>query len=224
MGALFEKNMELIQKHNTEYKAGEHTWWEGVNHLTDYTEEEFSHLRSKVYDPSSHPTVQLTSSGPNPDSVDRRTKNVVTPVKNQGGCGSCWSFSATETVESAYAIATGKLLTLAPQYYVNCVKNPNECGGTGGCQGATMELAFNLTAQTGIPLESDLPYRGMNEKCSTTKPAVKVTGYVKNPVNDAAALETAVAQKGPISITVAANPWQLYGGGVFHGCSRFLFG
>merc|ERR1719199_602178 len=83
--ALFDKNMELIKKHNEGYEAGEHTWWAAVNHLTDFTEEEFSGLRSAAYNPSTHPTVQLTSSAPNPDSVDWRTKNVVTPVKNQGG-------------------------------------------------------------------------------------------------------------------------------------------
>merc|ERR1711948_158928 len=128
-----------------------------------------------------------TPEGGNPDSVDWREKGAVTNVKNQGGCGSCWAFSATETVESAYQIASGKLLTLAPQTYVNCVKNPNSCGGTGGCEGATMELAFNLTMQTGIALESDLPYRARDQDCAAYKAAVKVSGYVKNPVNDAKA-------------------------------------
>lgn len=155
----------------------------------------------------------------NPDSIDWRTKNVVTPVKNQGGCGSCWAFSATETLESAYAIASGNLIELAPQTYVNCVKNPKSCGGTGGCEGATMELAFDLSAQTGIASESDLPYRGRDQTCTSYKAAVKITGYVKNPVNDADALETAVATKGPQSVTVAAEPWQMYGGGVFNGCT-----
>merc|ERR1711988_1089511 len=157
--------------------------------------------------------------GPNPESVDWRKQGKVTPVKNQGGCGSCWAFSATETVESAYAIATGKLIELAPQTYVNCVENADQCGGTGGCEGATMELAFNLTAKTGIALESDMPYEGRDAACSSYKAAVKVGGYVKNPVNDAAALETAVATKGPQAITVAAEPWMSYGGGIFKGCS-----
>jgi cathepsin L len=140
-----------------------------------------------------------------------------------GGCGSCWAFSATETVESHYQIASGKLLTLAPQTFVNCVKNPQHCGGTGGCEGATMELAFNLTKTTGMALESDLPYKGRDETCTAYPPAVKATGYVKLPVNDASALETAIATKGPIAITVSAEPWQLYGGGVFKGCSSGLF-
>jgi len=126
-------------------------------------------------------------------------------------------------MESAYQVATGKLLVLAPQTYVNCVKNPNSCGGTGGCEGATMELAFNMTAQTGIALETDLPYKGRDQRCSPYKAAVKCTGYVKNPVNDAKAFETAVA-KMPQAITVAAGAWQLYGGGIFHGCSGGIFG
>merc|ERR1712070_1095672 len=59
---------------------------------------------------------------------------VVSPVKNQGGCGSCWAFSTVEVLESAVAIASGKLLELSPQQVVSCAPNPNDCGGTGGCQ------------------------------------------------------------------------------------------
>jgi len=223
--AIFEKNLAKIIAHNKEYRNGKATWYASVNEFADLTKEEFAVMRGgKKWTPSTHPVVKLESTGtPNPDSVDWRTKNAVTDVKNQGGCGSCWAFSATETVESHYAIASGKLLTLAPQTYVNCVKNPSKCGGTGGCEGATMELAFNLTAQTGIALESDMPYAGRDEECKAYKAAVKVSGYVKNPVNDAAALETAVATKGPQAITVAAEPWQFYGGGVFHGCSSGIF-
>jgi len=224
--AIFDWNMDKIKAHNAEHQAGKHSWWAAVNQLTDWTPEEFQRLRSKKYAPSTHPEVKLTASpsAPNPESVDWREKGAVTKVKNQGGCGSCWAFSATESMESHYQIASGKLLDLAPQTYVNCVKNPGHCGGTGGCEGATMELAFNMTVQTGIALESDLPYAGRDEKCSNYKAAVKCTGYVKNPTNDAAALETALATKGPISITVAAGSWQLYGGGIFHGCSKGFLG
>merc|ERR1712151_482293 len=107
-----------------------------MNHLADWTPEEYRRLRAKRFGDAWGPSLQLraavTSNGSNPISVDWRTRNKVTPVKNQGGCGSCWAFAATETMESHYAIASGKLLTLAPQAYVNCVKNPHECGGTGG--------------------------------------------------------------------------------------------
>merc|ERR1712100_456197 len=127
--------------------------------------------------PSEHQVVNLGAqkTKANPTSIDWREKGAVTKVKNQGGCGSCWAFSATETVESAYAIASGgKLVELAPQTYVNCVKNPNKCGGSGGCQGATMDLAFNLPRDSGIALESDMPYSGRDEPCNTYKAAVKV--------------------------------------------------
>jgi len=220
--AIFHSNLAKVVAHNEEYKAGKHTWWATMNHLADFTDDEHRALRAtSTYSASQHPVVELTATAPNPPAVDWREKGkVISPVKNQGGCGSCWAFSATETVESHYAIASGKLLTLAPQTYVNCVKNPHQCGGTGGCEGATMELAFNMTRDSGIALEADLPYQGRDEKCAAYKAAVKVTGYVKNPVNDAKALETAVATKGPQAITVAAEPWQLYGGGIFSGCNK----
>lgn len=222
--ALFEGNKRKVVLHNAEYRAGRQTWWMALNELADWTPEEFATLRSHKYAPSNAPIVTYANVTSNPDSVDWREKGAVTKVKNQGGCGSCWAFSATETVESLYQIASGNLLELAPQTYVDCVKNPHQCGGTGGCEGATMELAFNLTAEKGIALESDIPYRGRDGQCPDYKAAVKVSGYVKNPVNDAAALETAIATVGPMSVTVAAEPWQLYGGGVFNGCTHSSIG
>ena len=147
-------------------------------------------------------------------SVDWRTAQspkggpAMTPVKDQGGCGSCWAFSATESIESDIAIETGTLLELAPQEFVDCVPNPEECGGTGGCQGATAELAFNYTKASGMPLESDLPYKGRDAACPTYKPAVTLDGYVKLPANSADALETTLATVGPVAVNVAAMPSQ----------------
>jgi len=223
---IFDLNLQKVQTHNAEYNTGAHTWFAAMNELADRTEAEFQTLRSKKYSPSQHPVIDLSKGQlkANPASIDWRDLGAVTPVKNQGGCGSCWAFSATETVESHYQIATNKSVVLAPQTYVNCVKNPQGCGGTGGCEGATMELAFELTKDTGIALESDLPYRGTDETCKPYKAAVKCTGYVKNPENSAIGLETALAIKGPQAITVAAGSWQLYGGGVFHGCSKGFLG
>jgi len=96
---------------------------------------------------------------------------------------------------------------------------PHKCGGTGGCEGATEELAFNMSETLGLPLESDLPYAGADGKCSPYKAAVKNSGFVKLPINDAKAFETALATKGPLAITAAAEPWMLYGGGIFSGCT-----
>lgn len=94
-----------------------------------------------------------------PSSVDWRTKGVISPVKNQESCGSCWAFGSTETVESHAAINSGTVKVLAPQQFVDCAPNPNHCGGTGGCEGSTAELAMQyLAGSKGQCLESDYTY------------------------------------------------------------------
>lgn len=225
---IFEQNLAKIQQHN---KAGA-SWTAGVNAFTDLTVEEFRQItrgRSRFSASVAAPerSSATLASADLPDSKDWRTNQppVVTAVKNQGGCGSCWAFSATQSVESAVAIATGKLLTLAPQEYVDCVQNPLQCGGTGGCQGATAELAFNHTMSVGQGLESDYKYKGSDGTCkegSGLKPAVGLHGFVKLPVNNYSALIGAVVNVGPISISVDAGAlgWQLYERGVFEGCPK----
>ena len=80
-----------------------------------------------------------------PSTLDWRSKGVVTAVKDQGQCGGCWAFSTAETLESHIAINTGKLMTFSEQQIIDCTPNPDQCGGTGGCSGATQELGFNYT-------------------------------------------------------------------------------
>lgn len=222
--AIFIENMQRIHVHNKEFAAGKHTWWMDVNRIVDWTSEEFQlTLGHKRQHPQRSPGT-LSSLKPLPrnllpSSVDWRDKHVVTPVKNQGSCGSCWAFAATETVESVYAINSSTLLELAPQAYVSCMKNPDDCGGTGGCGGAIAELAYNFTKENGIPLKTAYRYTASNSPCKAYTAVVKVDGYVKLKVNDADALLTALATVGPIAVSVAASQWSLYGGGIFSGCT-----
>ena len=157
-----------------------------------------------------------------PASVDWRTvsPSVVTPVKDQGGCGSCWAFSTVSTLESAVAIATGKLFVLSPQQVVSCTPNPNQCGGTGGCSGATQELGFDYSIK-GITTDALYPYTATTGKCPKTLPAPVAadTGHVMLPPNNATALLNAVTIM-PIAISAAAAPWQSYGSGVFGASSK----
>ena len=74
-----------------------------------------------------------TTETPLPASVDWRDKGIITNVKDQGMCGSCWAHGSTETVESYVALNTGHLETLSTQEITSCTPNPNHCGGTGGC-------------------------------------------------------------------------------------------
>ena len=162
-----------------------------------------------------------------PTSVDWRDKGVVTPIKDQGHCGSCWTFAATECLESKVAIDTGLLFTLSEQEFVSCVENPEQCGGTGGCEGATMELAYEYAMANGLVTEWTTPYTSYNGddgKCPLTDltplRSATISGYEVTKSNDYDSLMQAVATTGPVSITVDASKWSTYEGGVFDGCNQ----
>ena len=133
---IFERNLAKINLINSNPN---YTWTAGINHLADRSTDEMAKL--KGYSRTLARSVMTSSSiGPQyvprlspsqlPDSVDWRDKGVVTKVKNQGGCGSCWAFSTAETMESAVAIASGQLLEFSEQQLIDCAPNPNHCGGT----------------------------------------------------------------------------------------------
>jgi len=157
-----------------------------------------------------------------PSSVDWRTysPSIITPPKDQGGCGSCWAHAATESVESFVALGGGPLENLSRQNLVDCVPNPNDCGGMGGCAGATAELGFEYVSQSGMATEAAYPYAGVNQPCNTSvKKAAKVASWVVLPNNNYTALLVAVATVGPLAINADANSWFSYSSGVFDGCS-----
>jgi len=140
-------------------------------------------------------------------------------VKDQGQCGGCWSFSTSETVESAVAIASGQLLSLSEQEIIACTQNPQHCGGTGGCEGATQELGFGLIAKNGAVTETTWPYAARDTTCDMTgkKVVAGITGYVALPANNYTALVNAATTM-PIAISAAAMAWQFYDSGVLSDC------
>jgi cathepsin L len=196
-----------------------------LNEFADLTQEEFKAMYTGNLPrlDESHFVGTFESSGVKdlPESLDWRDQDgVMTPVKNQGACGSCWAFSAVETLESHLAIATGEPAPhLSPQQVVACSPNPDHCGGTGGCQGSTQPLAFNYTQTVGLSTEADYPYTGYSYGCQEAKikPCAQNDGYVQVKVNDYASHMEAL-QKGPVSISLAAMSLQLYGGGVLSYC------
>jgi len=195
----------------------------GVNKFTDMTREErskffgysstMSQTMKKDWPIADVPNVPLSSL---PDSIDWRTSKVVTAVKDQGGCGSCWAFAAVETLESSLIQSTGKTIILSTQNMVSCTPNPQHCGGTGGCAGATSELGYQYVVDKSISSEKDYPYRAQTGKCDETKPkVVKANGWVKLPENNYTALVTYIGTTGPIAVSVDAEPWMSYSSGVF---------
>ena len=220
--AAFNIAATKIKEHNSEPSR---SWDMGFSDLTDRDSAEWNALsrgrnaRLSAALAATATPAQLFEPLELPTEIDWRTKGVVSPVKNQGACGSCWAFSATESIESNIAINTGKLPVLAPQELVDCVPNPQDCGGTGGCEGATQPLGFKYAESHGMAAGGSYPYRGHDGTCemSAKRKVAGIKSYVELPANNYTALMHAVATVGPISISVDASRWSFYSGGIYDG-------
>jgi len=215
--SVYYANVAKIDAHN----EGNFSWTMDVNQFADLTAEEF---KSTVVSGSFRRGEQrnttvgvrgLWSRADLPASVNWTAKGAVTPVKNQEQCGSCWAFSTTGSVESAWFLAKGSLPSVSEQQLVDC----STAEGNQGCNGGLMDYAFEyIIKNKGITTEAAYPYTatGPNTCVAAGKPvAATLSGYKDVPVNSETALETAIAQQ-PVSVAVEADQsvFQFYSGGV----------
>lgn len=229
---VFSERLSSMAVHNSDTTK---TWKRGVNRFADVTREEFKsslgYNKALARHVAAKAGAEVQSTPPPsieelPESWDWRERNVVTSVKDQGHCGSCWAFATTETVESHVAIATGTLETLSAQQLVSCAPNPLECGGTGGCYGSIPEVGFSYLQLYGMTTEwmySYQSYHGVTPSCafniSTTPSVVQISGYRVLPSNSYEWVMHALAKVGPLAIAVQADQWHDYESGVFAGCT-----
>jgi len=220
--SIYQSNKEAIAQHNEEFAQGKHTFTMAVNHFTDMPVEEFSRMMNRYQQPKESTATatfqELDANTALPASVDWRTKGIVTPVKNQGQCGSCWAFSTTGSLEGQHARKTKTLVSLSEQQLVDCAGGQ---WGDYGCNGGLMDNGFRyIQAAGGLEKESDYPYQARTLQCRFNKKKAVVTdkGHVDIKRGSESALQQAVATIGPISVAIDAShmSFQSYNGGVYY--------
>jgi len=211
----FANNDDLIESHNSQnlsYKLGHNQfshmdvneWREAMRLGLGYPTAPAS---SSVHEAPADPSTLSTS-------VDWRTKGAVTPVKDQGQCGSCWSFSATGAMEGANFLKTGTLTSLSEQHFVDCDNN-----GDHGCNGGLMDNAFEWAQKNGgVCSESAYAYTAKAGSCKDSTCGThyaKPSSYTDVATNSESALMSAL-NKQPVSVAIEADQstFQLYKSGV----------
>jgi cathepsin L len=216
---IFQQNHDFVQQFNSEG----HSYRVGLNKFADLTNTEFLEKYTGLHRPLVQQVTepenlfQYDSTQAVPTSADWRSNGIVTPVKNQGQCGSCWSFSTTGSVEGAWA-KNHSLVSLSEQNLMDC----SRAYGNQGCNGGFMNNAFKyIIYNRGIDTGASYPYQGYTTYTCKYNPLNKgasISSYKTVMSGSESALQNAVGLVGPVSIAMDASKrsFQLYNGGYYY--------
>ena len=208
---IFLENLAKIEAHNSE---AFHTYKQGLNQFSALTEEEFVAMSLGLNVPETVASVESNDDTFGAD-MDWTAQGAVTPVKNQGQCGSCWAFSATGALEGLSKLAYGSLQSFSEQQLVDC----SGSYGNQACNGGLMDNAFKYVIAKGIVHESEYGYKAVKQACSKDGGAFKISSFTD--VTNCNDLATALVGR-PVSVAVDATNWSRYSSGVFNNCAARL--
>lgn len=232
--ALYEQRIANAEAHNGNQQK---TWTAGVNKFSDWTQDELHTLRG--WDGAMMPEAGSSMQGIRQhrsflqQTADLPKEKDWVPMletlsytKDQGNCGSCWAIASQTVLEAHHELySDGDHRIFSTQQIVDCTPNPKHCGGDGGCKGATAELAFDWVLKNGVGLSKDASYTARDMKCNA-KPsqgggaAIGMIGWETLPKNKYEPLMRALAEQGPVAVSVAADKWFMYQGGVYDDCDK----
>jgi len=210
--SIFADNLRLIESHNLEHAIGLHTYTLGVNRFADLTNDEYRR-QFNGFRPIQGEQGQVHQTvGSAPDTIDWRDQGMVTPIKDQGQCGSCWAFAAVATMEGAWKKAGNSLTSLSEQELVDCVK------ADAGCNGGLPEHGIKWAEKHGMASEAEYPYHARDGHCKHKEKAVAHFTGLTNVKQSEDHLKDAVGTVGPVAVGIDASHYsfQLYNGGVYH--------
>jgi len=203
--------MDFIERHNN----ANYSYSVGMNAFGDLTAEEFAatHTGGRLPENVEIEDNEILIPAANPATMDWRSKGAVTPIKNQGQCGSCWAFAAVASMEGVWQISKGNLVSLSEQQLVDCST------GNYGCNGGWSTVAFQyVITNKGITGESDYPYKAKGGSCAASGKPIRATfsSYKSVTRNSDSSLETAVSSC-PVAVFIEADKssFQFYSGGIF---------
>jgi len=213
--AIFKNNMDKIDAYNRRGLS----YTLAMNKFGDLSKDEFAryYLGLKNAKPSPVKQTLAVQDVTLPASWDWRNQGAVTDVKDQGQCGSCWSFSTTGSTEGCHFLTTKNLVSLSEQNLIDC----SQAQGNQGCDGGLMTGAMDyIIANKGIDTEASYPYTAEDGTSCNFNPAnvgATLTGYTNVNQYDENDLQTKVA-KGPTSVAIDAgnDSFQFYSSGVYY--------
>ena len=204
---IFLENLAKINAHNS---RNDQTWTQGVNQFTALTQEEFEQTYLGFIAPADYQNVESNENFKMPnDDIDWDSKGYVTPVKNQGQCGSCWAFSTTGGLEGLSKATTGDLNNFSESELVDC----SGSYGNQACNGGLMTNALKYVKDKSITTEKEYPYKPVKQTCKSagTSRAIKIAGMTE--VRNCNSLSSAI-EKQVVSVAVDASSWSSYRSGI----------